>query len=1148
MTELSPSLSAHATGLILCALLGTRTTGHCTSSRSLVRTITRSAHANAAPELASLSPGRPFPQPSKSSSARRAYGSSSSIHPRPSTSATPSAFPRDSGLVGSLGIPLRQKPNLSHPPSRHFSSATARVESTPSPSTVLPTSSTPPEASDTPQRIALELFVKEIRAAHPKLADVVTLLRDLIATDGLRLLLDVQLIEVDALLRGTQPPSGDVKQDVANAQEQARCLRDILTETRRRDDAWDSNRLDEYGARSPFYRLSRLHSLLLMGELEKAERYLDHWQMLDRTAYGTTDTLAIICQLISAYRREGFPAPAFRLILQEWDAIHPYFYYYGNDGKARQAFQAERVIGARIRKEVFVMAESIREPSRWLSGNRHEWTDEEAQTVASIMTAAYCKRRYFVDAYSTYKHMQRSKMKINPRLTMLLIDSLIAAGDLHAATALYDDLGTADSIAREPGYIGLGLRLFAHAGDVPRAQQALEELEQMDERQFTHRTWLMQAHSEAGNVEEVVRLFREYFPKVDGAYTLKVRPSVRHYAVVIEAHTRRGDIDGANRWIQEMAKEGISPNVVIFTIILDYFAKRGDATSALAILRQIERADVSPSAVTYTTLIKLFARRHDPVNAELMAKRALRDGIPLDRIMLTTLMNAHVESSSWKGVIRVFDYVSASDMRRMGLPLPIYNTLLKAYVLIGAPFSTIAKFFLQLEERGLAPDEYTYALAIQSACDAGQMDSARDLLREFDQLAERKDNDMEMNVYVLTIMMAGYLRLGDKVKAKGVYDDMKARGIQPNSVTYSVILRAYANEGSEESLRLADEFLASILSTAGTTGFNSPSESVETSRELLFAPLLSANVRNLRPEEVERRIDELLALGNEVTIPSLSMLMDSYRRIGNIRAVKKVWEQIFAIAIKTSKEAIIDEDQKRDATNSSWVNILCLPLSIYIDALSGHSLHLEIAREWAAVKKAGFGFDAHNWNHLVLALVRAGEVERGFEVLEKVILPYQAQSEALVHDRTAEPSTPFVFDDIPQADPELEGTSQVVNPPTRPPSRRGQSIELIAEKMPHAQGEKDDLALPLHYLHQLLPSWNLWRPHERTLRTLDDALQRLSRGLHVRATVPIGQPAPEDSNDEDQAKQPFAILARIHERYPRAVRAVQEYHGERFRT
>ena len=53
------------------------------------------------------------------------------------------------------------------------------------------------------------------------------------------------------------------------------------------------------------------------------------------------------------------------------------------------------------------------------------------------------------------------------------------------------------------------------------------------------------------------------------------------------------------------------------------------------------------------------------------------------------------------------------------------------------------------------------------------------------------------------MIMSAFLRGGNRVQAKKMYDEMIKRGIQPTSDVSWEIIRLYQKEGNPESLRIA---------------------------------------------------------------------------------------------------------------------------------------------------------------------------------------------------------------------------------------------------------------------------------------------------------------------------------------------------------
>jgi pentatricopeptide repeat-containing protein PET309 len=171
--------------------------------------------------------------------------------------------------------------------------------------------------------------------------------------------------------------------------------------------------------------------------------------------------------------------------------------------------------------------------------------------------------------------------------------------------------------------------------------------------------------------------------------------------------------------------------------------------------------------------------------------------------MTQSLMDAHVTSGSLKGATRVFDYLSSQPKT---LPLEVYNVLIK----MGAPFPVVSKPFFALKRMNLVPDKYSYSLLVSSACDAGQLNMARDIYFEMVREEEANPSVSLISANVFEMIISAFLRRGDKVQAKKTFDKMVERGIQPSSIIYGEIIKSYRREGTPENLRIADEFIKTL--------------------------------------------------------------------------------------------------------------------------------------------------------------------------------------------------------------------------------------------------------------------------------------------------------------------------------------------------
>lgn len=786
----------------------------------------------------------------------------------------------------------------------------------------------------------------------------------------------------------------------------------------------------------------------------------------------------------------------------------------------------------------------------FLLSQRRNWDRETRQRMAVLLLDVCCWEALAEDAYLLLKEMREQQLPTQVDLQLQVVRTLVRADSFIRANELYNTLSNTVN-TRHKFFISTGMFLAAHQGDFFRAEEYYSQLCNVHWTTPDDKAMLMHAYAVAGRVGKVVALFHEFFPDLDNDNMPPAsKPSIVHYTIVVYAHAERADYDGLNFWLQAMSKAGLVPDIYVYSIILKSFAMRGEVESVSAVLEQMRAAKIMPTRVLYTTVISLLAHRRDPVSAEAIYKRALREGISPDRKMVTSLMNAHVEAGSWAGVVRVFDYLKSSKAPRLRLSVEVYNTLLKAYVLIGAPFHVVSSIFRKLEALGVQPNGRMYTLVIQSACDAGYMNIANKVFAEMEAVAKDWHASDRVDAFVLTIIMSGHLRLGDKHGAKAVYDDMCSRGIQPTSATFHHILRAYGNEKTEESMQIAENFLKTIMAGDSSERIWVPPQTRAAALEHVYGPLMLAYSKADQPEEVERIFQSMLDTGGEPSLSNLTMLLDAYRRSGDIEAVHGLWPQIWQLALRFSKTDSLFEGEDDNASDpmKRQGNLLCIPLSIYIDALSAAGEHFAIAEIWGKARSHGFSFDSHNWNHLAVTLVRAGEPARAFEIVERVLLPYQRQSEAVLRNRDISPDSPLTFDIDP---------ADVSKPASQAPMHRSERRAYQSKLANKRSGDildtdpaSDDFAHPLHILHQISPSWNVWRPHRAVLDLLSRVLRHLKSGLTiqpVRGNNSTPQ-APDPNSNDPFTRETLAreMVERIYVDYPNTIQTIHRH--ERWST
>ena len=917
-------------------------------------------------------------------------------------------------------------------------------------------------------------------------------------------------------------------------------------------------------------RILEVRCKTLEGRFEEVEAILDRYFNASITSEHTLNATPIIQisqAMVQTTETLNGSEAAYDWLISRWRNLEPYLW-----SKSSLVYsRASRAAIADLHDTLARVVEKIEDLGDFLTRRMRAQPDGPWHEVGGHFIDVLCALQLSSDALEIMRQMTRLAIPPSIKIRLLLVKALAKGKNFQSAHELYNQVckeldGVREADLREVW--SAGLYLHAREGNIEQATEVFTNLERRYWVNFETITLILHATAVKGLVKETVRTFKRLFPRGAGPSELKHgKPTRAHYTEVLFAHAQAGDMGRVYKWLARMMEDNISPDDYVYAILIKGFSSSRDVTSLSKILERMKFTGVTMNLHGYTTVISFLARTGDSVEAERTYRQALRRGINPDIKMLNALMYAHVQSAHWQGVVKTFGYIKALPGKRYRPTTPTYNILLKAFVLIGAPFSTVRDLVVELEAIGTRPDVHTFAILIQSACDNKEFDAALGLLAHMDKSVSKTQLDVEVTVFALTILMGTFLRHGDQAQARKMFEQMKSRNIVPSAITYSSISYAYAQKNTSEALELAKAFLGQLILEEPDNdlkaGWVSTSGGRSLALDTLYHPLMHIYAKLRQVEDVERLQQELLTHGGKMSMGDLTALLAAHRNCGDVAAGKETWSLIYDMASQRSKLGNIlsggetnsktTSDGRREVVSQS--NILCVPLSIYIDLLSSTGNHKEVARVWDQLRKHGFTFDSHNWNHLIIALIRAGEPERAFAILERVILPNtsfaSSSGEAENGRKSHQPSSPLSIVDgnnevslLVQDETPVEASAWAEANVHRH-NRRMEGVSRMSkylESHPTIDiSPRGDFANRLETL-QLIPfAWNSWRPHPVTLSVLSHALARLASGRSLRP-IQGGSDAPGASPVETAPTlEPAKILKRIYTDSREAVRAVKEF-------
>jgi len=648
----------------------------------------------------------------------------------------------------------------------------------------------------------------------------------------------------------------------------------------------------------------------------------------------------------------------------------PYCFYFRDEGVAALVNRHPRLL--------FILS-SLQDPVSLVKSqevpNEQNWVQ-----ITVLLILAYCRYKQPQLALCVYEAAFESREGISftdnrfpyGLLKLRLVRALAQDNYFDDANRLYNEVpGTT------PEHTNTGMHLFALQGRLNSADWA-------PKLNKHHRVMGLLNLAIRGHVTQLHHRFEEYYPRDENGSYRRTRPQVMDYAIAIYCYARCSDPEGIDYWIERMTKDHLKPNLYVYSSMIQSHFRSGNLEAITAVLDRMREAGIAPNVVIYTNIITALNRHHKPSTAEGIFKRALLENIMPDQAMVGALLNCYVDAGQWNEAIRLFRSLEENTRSPLKLTIEMYNIALKGYVIMGAPFRVVATLFERLDaNKNIKPTPVTFALLLQSACEAGYMGAALDIFREMDKRAKSGIQSL-MNPFTFTILMAGFLRKGDKDKALQVYQDMIDRGINPTSVTFNTVLNYYSNEQATGSLQVAYEFMTRVATRQGDI---MGEQNLQLSPiNLVYEPLLRGYSSNGNVEGFERLLDEMLDAGGEVNVSVLTFLLDLYRQKDRLQQATKVWNHLLEIGMEKMDAAKFPQEGKDDIESST--DMLCVPLTIYLDTLSRSEEHDRVLEVWQEYQKKGFSFNFFNWNRLGEYLIRAGEYERAFEVVDRIILPY----------------------------------------------------------------------------------------------------------------------------------------------------------------
>ncbi|KAJ7528126.1 hypothetical protein O6H91_16G085100 [Diphasiastrum complanatum] len=256
--------------------------------------------------------------------------------------------------------------------------------------------------------------------------------------------------------------------------------------------------------------------------------------------------------------------------------------------------------------------------------------------------------------------------------------------------------------------------------------------------------------------------------------------NVFSWTAIISAYANHGQGEEAINLFQQMQQTGIAPDKVAFVVVLKACARIAALEQGKQLHFDIIKRDLELDVILGNTLVDMYAK----CGCIEQARETFNKMSERDVVSWSVMIAGYAENGLGKEALAVYEQMKQEGVQPDNVT---YSILLKACASIAA-LEQGKQVHSDIKRSGFEPDVVVGNTLLDMYAKCGCIESAREV---FSKMSER-------DVVSWNSMIAGYSQNGFGKEALALYEQMKQEGLQPNNVTYVILLKACSSIGALE--------------------------------------------------------------------------------------------------------------------------------------------------------------------------------------------------------------------------------------------------------------------------------------------------------------------------------------------------------------
>lgn len=527
---------------------------------------------------------------------------------------------------------------------------------------------------------------------------------------------------------------------------------------------------------------------------------------------------------------------------------------------------------------------------------------------------------------------------------------------------------------------------------------------------------------------------------------------------LLYVNARTGNVSETTKQFNRLHSDfALKPDAYCWNILITAHARARDHEGAFETFRNMKRAGIKPDQHTYGILMAICARSGDTEAVHQLVEAARQQDISGTTAMVDSLVHSYCMNDQVEDAENLVE--AATQMRLKGSPTRMWNILLRHHA-FRADTDSLLRTQERMKEVSVRADGMTYAALMQSLVNIGRTGDAASILRSL-----HLSNSTTATIFHYSIVLYGYALENNRDMVTVIYNEMVERFPRTSlSARFSrlrshvhrdtVLSRSLMNQAlhgkpMSQGLRLSNalDFLAQILlevkqSELATKdpqpglGRRAPSE-VFPSVYVEF--LIAAFGRSGALQKAENLLSRYQVLidtsyrkygGNSPSISMLTAIMITLVQQKRFAKVDLYWKKALSLAIDKGRQRtlkisdLLDEESMPqssaarpeargislemsvEASGNKILNpfleggdvkilaahrySVAAPLTQYMHSLSAQNLAANLPPLVRRLEEMGFSLSSKNWNHYLQILSYSNDADLqllAFRIFEEKLLP-----------------------------------------------------------------------------------------------------------------------------------------------------------------